>query len=193
MRNRQILVATILIIGGLTGAIQTKKFVGSLTTSDGASLAEKNGRLVLVYDRRGSNVQLDVLNVWKISSPYLQTAKGRYLAIDQSEDEVKVFLTEKPADSAKWGIEVLETTSPTRPTKGSIDERRMLVGTSESRFRLSLADGRFKGFYLAANIPNEESVPKGTLPTMLTFKVVKDPKSALTFDYVDTTYAIDHK
>jgi len=148
--------------------------------------------LVLIAGRGGNAPPIEGLqSVWKISSPYLQTAKGRYLAIDQADDDVKVYLADKPGETTKWVIEVLETTSPKRPSKGSLDERRMLVGTSQSKFRLSVFDGRFKGYYLAAK--EEHSPTAVSLPRVLAFKVVKNPKEALTFDYVDTSFQIDHK
>lgn len=192
MTARRNLAAAILIAGCLTGAIQTKKFIGSLSTTDGGSLAEQNGRLVLV-NRRGANAPPieGLQSVWKISSPYLQTAKGKYLAIDQADDDVQVYLADQPDESTKWVIDVLETTSPKRPKTGSIDERQMLVGTSQSKFRLSIFDGRYKGYYLATK--EEQSPTAISLPRVLAFKVVKNPKEALTFDYVDTSFQIDHK
>lgn len=194
MTARRNLIVAILIAAGLTGAIQTKKFIGSLSTTDGGSLAEQNGKLVLV-NRPGANAPPieGLQTVWKISSPYLQTAKGKYLAIDQTDDDVKVYLADKPGETTKWVIDVLETTSPKRPSKGSLDERRMLVGTSQSKFRLSIFDGRYKGYYLASNPMDEHSPPAVSLPRVLSFRVVKNPKDALTFDYVDTSYQIDHK
>lgn len=192
MSARRNLIVAILIAACLTGAIQTKKFIGSLSTAGGGSLAEQNGRLVLIAGRGADVPRIEGLqSVWKINSPYLQTAKGKYLAIDQADDDVKVYLADIPGESAKWVIDVLESTSPKRPKTGSIDERQMLVGTSQSKFRLSIFDGRFKGYYLAAKA---EQSPAAISPSrVLTFKVVKNPKEALTFEYVDTSFQIDHK
>ena len=192
MAVRRNLAVAILIAGCLTGAIQTKKFIGSLSTTNGGSLAEQNGKLVLISGPEANAPPIEGMqSVWKIGSPYLQTANGKYLAIDQADDDVKVYLAEKPGESTKWVIDVLETTSPKRPKKGSIDERQMLVGTSQSKFRLSIFDGRFKGYYLAAK--QEQSPTAIRLPRVLAFKVVKNPKEAMTFDYVDTSFQIDHK
>ncbi len=195
MKRQQILVAAILIIVSLTGAVQGRKFIGSLRTTDGDSLAEQDGRLVLVRERRRIAPRIDDLQaVWKIGSHYLQTDKGTFLALKQSQDGVKVLLAEKTGESTKWVIEVLETTSPQRPTKGSIGEKQMLEGTSKSKFRLIVFDGRYKGWYLAAKVPTQEQAKTAVnVPLVLDFQVVQNPKQALTFDYVDTSYEIHHK
>ena len=194
MKRRRVLFSAVLITICLTGAIQTKKFIGSLGTNEGGRLAEQDGRVVLVLGRGGIAPRVDgLLGVWKIGSPYLQTG-GKFLALDQSEDGVKVYLAGETGEPAKWAIEVLETTSPQRPKSGSIGEREMLVGTSQSKFRLSVFGGRHKGWYLAAKEPTgEQSKAPLNMPLVLDLRLVQDPKQALTFDYVDTSFQIDHK
>ena len=194
MKSRRILVSAILISICLTGAIQTKKFIGSLSTNEGGRLAEQDGRVVLVLGRGGIAPRVDgLLGVWKIGSPYLQTG-GKFLALDQSQDGAKVYLAGETGEPAKWVIEVLETTSPQRPRSGSIDERQMLVGTSKSKFRLSVFGGRHKGWYLAANEPTEEQTKAPlNMPLVLDLRLVQNPKHALTLEYVDTSFNIDHK
>ena len=192
MKNRSILVSAILVIVCLTGGIQRQSFVGSLKTSDGAQLAEQDGRLILITGRNGIAPRLDgvaLAATWKISSPYLQSG-GKFLAMDQSETGVKVYLAAKKDETTKWVIEVLKTTSP----QSAKSSPRMLEGTSASRFRLKVFEGHYKGWYLAAKEPTEEQANAAvSIPMNLDFHVVQNPKQALTFDYVDTSYSVHHK
>ena len=130
------LVALIMIC--LTGAIQVKTFVGSLQTPEGDLFAERAGRLVLARNRGHAAPQIDGWHgVWKISSPYFKTATGKFLAIEQSEQGVKVSLADESSESTRWVIDVIESTSPKRSTS-----RGLVEGESRSKFRLSISSGR---------------------------------------------------
>lgn len=247
-RTRRVALLAVLACLLLTGAVQTKEFVGSLQTSKGEWLAEKEGRVVLVRGSNNSVQKTEGLEpVWGISSPYLQTRTGKFLAIDQRESGAIVLLAEEKSDAAKWVIEVTETSSPQHPKGGSRSEKQMLVGTASSKFRLSVFAGRYKGWYLSAaeageklstvKVPSDmnsgdkasgedkpgnekqgNEKPGTTKPSeekpandakersgtqrsnastedvvVRHFKVVQDVKQALSFEYIDTRYKINHK
>lgn len=194
MRSSRIPAAAALIAVCLTGAIQSKTFVGSLSLAEG-QLADHDGRVVIVRRRVTNAAPIEgALRIWTVSAPYLHTGKGQFLAAEELADSVRIRLTDKKDKTANWSIEVVETASPQHPTTGSRGERHLLVGESRSKFRLLLTEGRFKGWYLAAQEPTEaQSAGPLHQPLVLDFRVVQNPKQAIVFDYVDTKYAIDHK
>lgn len=194
MRSSRIPAVAALIAVCLTGAIQARTFVGSLSLAEG-QLAEQDGQVVIVRRRVANAAPVEgALRIWTVSAPYLHTGKGQYLAAEELADSVRIRLTDKKDKTANWSIEVLETASPQHPTTGSRGERHLLVGESRTKFRLLLTEGRFKGWYLAAQEPTEEQAAAAlNQPIVLDFRVVQSPKQAIVFDYVDTKYAIDHK
>ena len=197
MKTRGLVIGVVLVCACLMGAVQRSQFIGTLRTSGGDFLAEKDGRVVLVRTRDGAVPRFEGLqSVWRISAPHLQTAKGKLLAIDQSETGAKIQFAAEKSGTTNWVIEVTESTTPDHPKNGSIDERKMLEGTSKQTFRLSVFDGRHKGWYLSAEQPAEaEGQSKSPADEVIVreLQVTKDPKQALSFDYIDTTYRIIHK
>lgn len=194
MRTHILVAGVVLVCACLMGAIQTKKFIGSLRTSAGEYLAEKEGRVVLVRSRDGEVPKFEGLqSVWRISAPHLQTAKGKLLAIDQEKGAVRIHFATEKSDATNWVIEVTESTSPHRPGR-EMPRRQMLQGTASHKFRLSVFDGPHKGWYLSAEKPTEnQSKSPAEDVVVRELQVAKDPKQALMFDYIDTKYEINHK
>ena len=195
MKSRNVVLLAVVVVGCLTGAIQGRRFVGALQTSDGWSLAERAGRVVLVAGVGSQSPKTPgVESVWRISSPHLQTAGGKFLAIDETESGVRLSLSAKKTDSTRWTFDVVSSTSPKKPTAGSGDERRFLAGKSTQSFRLRLFDGPHEGWYLAAeplkNEPDAKSKPPATVRE---WRITEDSKQATLFDYVDSHYFVDHK
>jgi hypothetical protein len=195
MRSKSAFVFAALGFVCLTGGIQNKHFIGSLRTTDGWALAEREGKLVLERPNNdppasGALKAAEKLKVWQISAPYL-SCEGKHLSIDQAEDAVKVSLSTEKTDSAKWTIEVLSTVRPTTPPK---EDPRLKKGRSETKFRLGIFDGRYKGWYLAADGPIPSDGGNSTDQAKpIQLRVVQDPKQALTFHYIDSSYSITHK
>jgi hypothetical protein len=195
MKARTLVLLAAIMIGGLTGAIQVKQFVGSLQTSDGWLLAEKDQRVVLIA--RTGDAALNAKGtepVWHISSPHLQTPSKKFLAIEETNAGIRLSLSEKKSASTRWAIDVLSSTSPKNPKRGSIDERQMLTGTSSKSFRLRLFNGPHEGWFLAAEPVQEDSDTKPKQSSNhREWRITQDPKQAIRFDYVDTKYSIEHK
>ena len=183
------------MIGCLMGAIQVKKFVGELKTSDGWLLAEKNGRVVLVAaNGPGMPTPRDVEPVWHISLPQLQTPEGQYLAIDETDAGIRLSLSVKKTASTRWMLDVVSSTPAKHPKKGSVDERQMLEGSSTKSFRLRLFDGPHENWFLAAEPVKADADAKSkSKPTYREWRITQDPKQAIQFDYVDAHYSIHHK
>lgn len=182
------LVAAVLFVACLTGGIQRKSYVGSLTSLDGGRLAERDGRLFLLAGRGGIVPRMDGVSLcreWRVGTPYLESG-GKFLTLDQTEQGINLSLSQK-GDSARWVIDVLQT-------KSLKSDGKNREGNSGAVFRLRVFDGRYKGWYLAATELNEEQLNSPlNAPLIREFRVVEDPKMALSFDYVDTSYSVHHK
>jgi hypothetical protein len=132
--------------------------------------------------------------VWRISAPHLQTADGRFLAIDETPNGLRLSLSAKKTDSTDWAIEVIATTAPKRPQDGYHEYRKFLTGQSTQSFRLRLYDGPHEGWYLAADpLRDEPDAKSKQSETIREWQITPDPKRAVVFDYVDTKYFVDHK
>jgi hypothetical protein len=69
---------------------------------------------------------------------------------------------------------------------------RFREGPAGFTFRVKLADGPFKDWYLAAEERGVE--PKdGEEPVRRRLKLVRHVKEATVFRYVETSYFVDHK
>ncbi len=196
MKIRYVCLLAAVLTVCVTGAIQVKSFIGSLRSSEGELLAENDGQVVLA---RGSvnpiptNKRMEP--VWYISAPHLRTRNGKLLAIDQSQPRVKIYLEKEKSAATRWVIEVTSRSGPERPKSGSIDERKgMWVGTARSKFRLRVFDGPHEGWYVGAEKPVkdlQESAAEDLIFRNLT--LVKDPNEAVSFEYIEANYRIDHK
>ena len=184
MNTKTILVSAVLIVACLTGGIQRSSYIGSIRSQDGKFLAEKDGRLVLVKKLERNQINgLSLRGSWKVNFPYLESG-GKFLTLEQTEQGVNLSLGEK-GDSARWGIEILKI-------KSLESDGKNRVGSSGALFRLRVTDGRYKGWYIAAKEQNEEATTSNT-PMIREFRVVENPKMALTFDYIDKHYSVIHK
>lgn len=195
MKSRSLALLAAIAAMVLTGAVQGKKFVGSLRSTAGEFLAERDGQLVLVKGDERALAKIEgVRRVWHVNAPTLYAGDGRFLAIEQNKTSATIRLAREKSDATKWVIEIVESEKPKHPQKGSLGERELLTGDSRARFRLSVFDGPFKGFYLAAEkLPDEP--PASTKPdvTYRGLKVVESAKQALLLDYFEASYFIEHK
>ena len=192
MKARNAVLLAVALVGCLTGAIQVRKFVGSLRTSDGWYLAEQNEQVVLVAGMgEVAPKTKGVEAVWQISAPHMQTPAGKFLAIDETESGVRLLLSAKKTIATRWKFEIVSSTPAKNPKAGSRGERSLLTGTSARSFRLRLFDGDHEGWYLAAKPRKDE--PGQPSETVREWRISEDPKQAVLFDYVDSHYSIDHK
>ena len=189
------LAVAVAVVGCLTGAIQVRKFVGSLRTSDGWYLAEQNDQIVLIAGMgEVAPKTKGVEAIWQISAPHMQTPAGKYLAIDETESGVRLLLSAKKTIATRWKFDIVSSKRAKNPTDGSRGERHLLTGTSSRSFHLRLFDGDHEGWYLAAeprkDEPDAKSKPSESIRE---WRITEDPKQAVLFDYVDSHYSIDHK
>jgi hypothetical protein len=85
--------------------------------------------------------------------------------------------------------------SKLEPKSGKGLEAKMKEGPSGFRFRVLVAEGLFKGWYLAAeetaSEPKEEGKGKG--PAVRRLKLVRERRDATVFTYIEENYFVDHK
>ena len=192
MKMGRMAVLGLAVIGCLTGAIQVRKFIGSLRTSDGWYLAEQNDRVVLLAGMgEVAPKTKGVEPVWKIAAPHMQTPTGKYLAVEETKNGVRLLLSTTKTIATRWKFEVVSSTPAKNPKNGSLGERGLLTGTASSTFRLRMFDGDHEGWYLAAD-PRPDEAGKPSESTR-EWRLTEDPKQAVLFDYVDSHYSIDHK
>lgn len=182
----------VILLPFMAGAIQVRKFNGSLRTSDGWYLAEQNDRVVLIAGMGTVAPKTKgVEAVWQISAPHMQTPTGKFLAVDETESGLRLSLSAKKTIATRWKFEVVTSTSAKKPLTGSRDERGLLEGTSSRTFRLRIFDGDHEGWYLAAE-PRKDEAGK-PLEAVREWQITEDPNQAVLFDYVDSHYSIGHK
>jgi hypothetical protein len=169
--------AVVLLWGaGISRAgFQAKERVYWLGTGD-LELCEKPEGAYLVesprdrWDRVPSG-----LSRWSVSAPTIQSPSGKFLAGDPEGRNPTVHLVGEKGANARW---VFEFASPVRP--GRSREGPYKEGPSGFTFRVKLAEGPFKDWYLAA----EER---------RCLKLVPDLKEATVFTYIEENYYVGHK
>ncbi len=192
LKTRNAVLLAVALVGCLAGAIQVRKFIGSLRTSDGWYLAEQNDRVVLVAGTGDVAPKTKgVEPVWQISAPHMQTPTGKFLAVEEIESGVRLSLSSKKTIATRWKFEIVSSKPAKNPTDGSRGERGLLTGTASRTFRLRMFDGDHEGWYLAAKPRTDE--PAKPSEAAREWRITEDPKQAVLFDYVDSHYSIGHK
>ena len=94
-----------------------------------------------------------------------------------------------------WAFEFSETWQPEKagPNEGK-SNAQLLVGKSGFRFKMKLAEGPFKNWYVGVDaLPPEAKRDPKKVPDWRPLKLVSDSKSAAVFDYFEAEYEIGHK
>jgi hypothetical protein len=184
------LAATFLAAGTARAAVQGQYRVCSLGVG-GWQLFEQDGRVYLVKPRpvelrRGRGAR------WYVSAPAVKDEKGRFLAADPSGRRASVHLVRGSGPHAQWTFDVTAHLSPgmVESGKGSWFKE----GPSGFQFKLRMAGGPYKGWYLAAEeLTEEQKKREGRVLVLRPLKLVKDARKAAVFTYVEVQYEVDHK
>jgi hypothetical protein len=109
----------------------------------------------------------------------------KFLACDPEGRIPSVQLVKDKGASTRWTFDNLSNLNPgaAREERGRFKE-----GLEGFRFRIMMAEGPFKGWYLTCEGPPEG---KDTAPRRL--KLVRDARDATVFTYIETNYFVDHK
>jgi hypothetical protein len=189
---RLVVLAAVFLAGaGIAGAaVQGRDRVYWLGTGDW-QLCEKGGEVSLVESRwdRSDRLPKDRRHEWSVSAPTIKSESGKFLGSDPDGRNPTVHLVGEKGGNTRWVFEFVTTLSPGR----SREETRMKEGPSGFTFRVKLAEGPFKDWYLAAEAPPAQKDRKGKDPATRRLKLVRDVKAATVFTYIEENYFVDHK
>jgi hypothetical protein len=172
-------------IGMTMAGHQAKKHIGALSC-EGLQLNARDGQLGLSKTDSG---------IWFVSAPTITDAKWLYLCGDPEGKAPTVHLAKDRGSYGNWAFEFSEKW---QPEKAGIKEGRsnadFLVGKSGFRFKMKLADGPFKNWYVGVDpLPADAKRDPKKVPAWRPLKLVQDPKSAAVFDYHEEQYDVGHK
>jgi hypothetical protein len=157
--------------------VQVKSKVGKLSY-DSLQFEERDGRLGLAKVDAG---------IWQASAPTITDPKGRFMAVDPDGKDPLVQLVEEKGTHTHWAFEFTKQWSP-ETVRGP---RKMFKGQSGFQFKMKVAEGPFKDWYVAVDplSPEAQKDPEKA-PKWRALKLVKDPKEAAEFMYEDTSYRV---
>jgi hypothetical protein len=172
-------------VGQTMAGHQVKKHVGALSC-EGLQLKSQDGQLGLAKTDS---------EIWFVSAPTITDAKGLFLCGDPEGKAPTVHLDKERGSYGNWAFEFSEKW---QPEKAGLKEGRsnahLLAGKSGFRFKMKLADGPFKNWYLGvAPLPAEAKRDPEKVQAWRPLKLVQDPKSAAVFDYCEAQFEVGHK
>ncbi len=149
------------------------------------TLREKDGRVGLVATRPGKSPK------WSVSAPTVQDPAGRFLASDPKGLQPTVELVAEKGMNTIWSFDILARVEPVLEDAGGHQMKK--VGPSGFQFKMKMAAGPFKDWYLAAgDLPEGQDDRVGHEDALHPLKLVKEPKAAAIFTYVETEFSIGH-
>jgi hypothetical protein len=164
---------------------QAKKQVAQLSL-DGWQLKAEDGQLGLA--------KTDPVK-WYASAPVITDEKGLYISADPEGLQPTVHLVKDKGAHVNWAFEFVEQWNP-KPAgrEEGLSNADKIVGKKGFRFKMKVAEGPFKDWYVAVDplSPEAKADPKQA-PKWRPLKLVQDAKSAAEFVYVDTEYSVGHK
>ena len=129
---------------------------------------------------------------WYVGAPTIKAESGKFLASDPAGREPFVLLTEKKGGHTQWVFEIVSRLRPDIAKNQSKGDR-FEEGPSGFTFRVKVAEGPFKNWYLSAPLtPGELVERKGQGPASRRLRLERDVKKATVFMYVQDTYFVDH-
>jgi hypothetical protein len=165
-------------VGAIWASIQVKSKVGRLTY-DSLELEERDGRLGLAKVDAGT---------WEASAPTITDPKGRFISVDPDGKDPTIHLAKEKGTHTNWAFEFTKRWSPNPTRQG---QTTMFKGQSGFQFKMKVAEGPFKDWYVAVDplSPEAQKDPEKA-PKWRALKLVKDPKEAAEFLYEDTSYRV---
>lgn len=187
-------VVTIAVAG-----FQHKESVCQLTVDESEELCLHDGRICLASNRwadalvrqdaASQNPGAEVrLSYWRLNAPTIWSGRGSYLSRDPNDKELHLVLDSKKGEHTEWAFDFIKQEHSRRAGIG------LREGFERSTFRLVVANGTFKGYYVGADaFGTELEQAKRREPAFRALKLVKDKRDAIKFDYIETKYWTTHK
>jgi hypothetical protein len=164
---------------------QAKKQVAQLSL-DGWQLKAEDGQLGLAQTDAGK---------WYASAPVVTDEKGLYVSSDPDGKQPTVYLVKDKGAHVNWAFEFVEQWKP-KPAgrEEGLSNANKIVGKKGFRFKMKVAEGPFKDWYVAVDpLSAEAKADPKQAPKWRPLKLVQDAKSAAEFVYVDIEYSVGHK
>jgi hypothetical protein len=180
--------------GTCRAAVQGRDWVYWLGIGDWRLCPQGKGVFLVKtpWDREES-FRGDPSGKWTVSAPTIEAANGKFLASDPAGRKPSVHLVAKQGANTRWAFEFI---SRLRPKTAKYSDR-FQEGPKGFTFRVKLAAGPFKGWYLAAEKRTIEKQVKGKKGkskkiALRPLKLVRDVKKATTFTYIEENYFVSH-
>lgn len=186
------LAAVLLAAAGVArAAVQGRDTVCWLGTGNW-QLREKAGDVFLAPARwdRSDRMPDKQRSRWYLSAPTIRSESGRFLAADPEGRAANVRLAREKGPHTRWAFEFV---SQLRPGAAK-DERHLKEGPAGFTFRVKVAEGPLRDWYLAAEGPAAgPEGGRGLGPAVRRLRLVPDVRKATVFTYIETNYFVDHK
>jgi len=152
----------VLLAAGLASAGEQARDVGVKWLGTGHwQMREDDGDVYLVEHRWSRKEQrLKERHPWSVGAPTIKSEGGLYLSYDLEGKDPSVRLSKEKGDHTRWAFEIETRLSPERvdSCKGPLKE-----GAKGFTFRISVTEGKYKGWYLAAEEKDGKDRRRGQL------------------------------
>ncbi len=140
------------------------------------------GKWNLTYESgvAGMSQQPGAWRVWSVSAPTIQIPEGQFLSGDPAGKAPSVVMVDKKSEYTDWAFEFLAEYKPE-----GVDTKR---GLSGCEFRMMLANGPFKDWYVGLSELTEEQLKDPSKIRLRPLILVKEKSQATVFTYIDTQY-----
>ncbi len=125
----------------------------------------------------------DCGDIWSVSVPTFVSSRGEYLSGDPNGKEPTVVMSDKKTDYTEWAFEFIAKRSLPKP--GREEYREGLEGYD---FRIKLANGPFKDWYVGMSDLTEEQTDAPAKVALRPLILTKELSKATVFTYVETKY-----
>jgi hypothetical protein len=152
-------------------------------------LREKEGdvRLVPCSWQESAALPKDKRHQWEVSAPTIKSQSGKFLGSDPKGRGPSVYLVKDKGVNTRWAFDIVAKVRPRNLSKIEMSKE----GPSGFRFRVKMAEGPFKNWYLAAEEVAAEP-QQGQAAATRSLRLVRDAKDATVFTYIEENYHFKH-
>ena len=180
-----VVVGSICVAATSVASVQVKRRINRISTGPWV-LTNESGAPGLTQKLEGKSNEKN--RVWLVSAPTIQTADGKYLSGDPAGKEPSVSMVDKKSDFTEWEFELGTVLSPKEydePRQGTFR-----TGDSGFEFRIKLANGPYKDWYVSVADLTEEQSKNPREVELRPLILTKDVRNATRFTYVEISYSV---
>jgi hypothetical protein len=147
-------------------------------------------RLVRCQWDRSNRLPEEKRHRWHVGTPTIRAESGKFLATDPKGRSPTVHLVSDTGAHTRWTFEIVSRLQPSRAK----DKSGLKEGSNGFLFRVIVAEGPFRNWYLAAEEPVVDQVQReGQGHASRRLKLVREVQASRVFTYVEDNYFVDHK